>query len=113
MDHLAVPSYGRDSSGHAGSSGAGDSVRAQMGTPRGGTPRCRPGAAGARASLGSLITARFYLFVVVDGDLLQILGFENLVAFEATQVIDPIPPHQKLRAVVLTGRHTRCRLSLF
>jgi hypothetical protein len=52
---------------------------------------------------------RFHFFVVVDGDLLQILGFENLVAVDATQVIDPIPPHQKLRAVVLTGRHTRCR----
>jgi hypothetical protein len=55
----------------------------------------------------------FFLFVVVDGDLLQILGFENLVAFDATQVIDPIPPHQELSALVLTGRHTRCRLSLF
>jgi hypothetical protein len=65
------------------------------------------------AGSGSLLTARLFFFVVVDGDLLQILGLENLVTLHATQVVDPIPPHQKLRTLVLTDRHTRCRLSLF
>src|ERR1700686_4612937 len=60
-----------------------------------------------RESLGSLLTARlFFFFVVVDGDLLQIPGLENLVTLHATQVIAPIPPHQKLRTLVLADRHT-------
>jgi hypothetical protein len=37
--------------------------------------------------------ARFFLSVVIDGDLFQILRLENLIAIHATQIIDPIPPH--------------------
>jgi hypothetical protein len=57
------------------------------------------------------LPARLFFFVV-DGELLQVLGFEDLIAILASQVIDPVTTHQKLRALVLTARH-RCRLSLF
>jgi len=44
-------------------------------------------------------------FFVVGGNLLEILGFEDLIAVLASQVIDPVTAHQKFRALMLTARH--------
>ena len=51
-----------------------------------------------------MFLARF-LFIVVDGNLFEVVGFENLIAVEAPQVIDPVTPHQEFRALVLTSWH--------
>ncbi len=64
--------------------------------------------------LRSLLLARLFLGVVVDGNLLEIVGFENLTAIHAVHVIDPILAHQEFRALVLTAWHSkRIYLSLF
>ena len=53
---------------------------------------------------GSFTVPRLFLFVV-GGELFEVFGLEYLVAIQATQVIDPVPPHQELRALVLTSGH--------
>jgi hypothetical protein len=55
--------------------------------------------------LRSLLLTRCFLLVVVYGDLLHVFGFEDVVAVEASQIVDPIPPHHEFAALVLTGRH--------
>jgi hypothetical protein len=55
--------------------------------------------------------ARLFFFVV-NGYLLQILSFKDLVAVLASQVIDPVTAHQKFRALVLATRHTQIILIL-
>jgi hypothetical protein len=47
---------------------------------------------------------RLFLFVV-GGELFEVFGLEHLVAIQATQVVDPVPPHQEFRALVLTSGH--------
>jgi hypothetical protein len=61
-----------------------------------------------------VLAARLFLFVgvVVGGDLFQVLGLEYVVAVQASQVLDPVLPHQKLRALMLTTGH-RMQISLF
>ena len=49
--------------------------------------------------------ARFFFGVVECRNLFQIFGFENLAAFHAMHVVDPIPPHQELSALMLTAGH--------
>ena len=49
--------------------------------------------------------ARFLFGVVECRNLFQIFGFENLAAFHAMHVFDPIPPHQELSALMLTAGH--------
>jgi len=53
----------------------------------------------------------FGLFLVVlDFDLFQVFGFENLAAIETFHVIDAIAARNYLRAVVITGGlHTALR----
>jgi hypothetical protein len=60
---------------------------------------------------GRAFSARL-LFVFVNRNLLQVLGFKDLIALQASQVIDPVAPHQKFGALVLTT-HKDTRLSLF
>ena len=59
------------------------------------------------SGLRSLLLTKFFVRVVVDGNLFQIVGLENLTAIHAVHVIDPIPPHQEFRALVLTARHRK------
>lgn len=59
------------------------------------------------ARLGSTLTARLFFFVVVSGELLQILRFEYRVAVQAAHVVNTIPPHQELRALMITARHKK------
>lgn len=54
---------------------------------------------------GSPLLARLF-FVVVNRNLLQIFGFENLAAVLTSHVIDPIPTHDEFRALVFAARHT-------
>ena len=49
--------------------------------------------------------ARFFFGVVEYRNLFQIFGFKNLAAFHAMHVLDPIPPHQELSALMLTAGH--------
>jgi len=49
--------------------------------------------------------ARLFFGVVVNGNLFQILGLENLTAVQAVHVVDPIPPHQELGTFMLTAGH--------
>ena len=49
--------------------------------------------------------ARLFFGVVECWNLFQIFRFENLAAFHAMHVLDPIPPHQELSALMLTTRH--------
>jgi hypothetical protein len=51
--------------------------------------------------------ARFFFDVLVYGNLFEIVGFENLTAIEAVHVVDPIPPHQEFRALMLTAWHSK------
>lgn len=45
------------------------------------------------------------VLVAVGGLQFQVVGFEDLVAAEAPQVVDTIAAHQKLGFFVLTARH--------
>src|SRR5512143_2138388 len=65
-----------------------------------------PSATGLRRFL----PARFFFGFVVYGNLFQIVGFENLTTVHAVHVVDPIPAHQKFRAVMLTGWHSKAKL---
>jgi len=53
---------------------------------------------------GSLLARLF--FIVIEWNLFQIVGFKDVVAVETTHVIDPVTPHQELRALMLTAGHT-------
>jgi len=53
--------------------------------------------------------ARWFFFVV-DGKLLKIVSFEDVAAVEAGHVFNSITPHQKLRALVFTGRHSMVQI---
>lgn len=58
------------------------------------------------------LAARLFVFfdcVVVRSDLLEIVGFEDLIAVYAPNIIDPVTPHQEFRALVFTARHIGCR----
>jgi hypothetical protein len=48
--------------------------------------------------------ARLFV-VIVNGDLFQVVGFEHVIAIHASQIFDPVSPHQEFRALVLTTRH--------
>jgi hypothetical protein len=61
----------------------------------------------AQAKLGRLLLARLFFRVVVYGNLLQIVGLEDLTAVYAVQVVDPIASHQEFRALMLTARHSK------
>jgi hypothetical protein len=56
---------------------------------------------------GSLLAARFLFCFVVKGNLLEVVGLEDLVAVQAPDVIDPISPHHEFRALMLTARHIK------
>lgn len=68
-----------------------------------------PGTGVARDEmLGRLFAPRlFFLDLVVDGNLLQIFRFENLVTVQTADVIDPIAAHQEFRARMFTTRHSK------
>jgi len=57
--------------------------------------------------------ARFFFGVVECRNLFQIFRFENLAAFHAMHVLDSIPPHQELSALMLTAGHGKQILSPF
>src|SRR5258708_1889071 len=68
---------------------------------------CRRACTGGGEGIGllrSFALARLFFFVV-DGNLFQVLGFENVAAIEAGHVIDPVAPRQKLNAGMFAGRH--------
>jgi len=48
-----------------------------------------------------------FFFVVVDRDLIEVLGFKDLVAVLAPDIINSISAHQKFRALVLATRHRK------
>jgi hypothetical protein len=45
-------------------------------------------------------------FFVVCRELLEIFRLEDLVAFQAAQVVDPVPSHEEFGALVLTSGHS-------
>ena len=58
--------------------------------------------------LGRLLAPRlFFLDIVVDGYLLQIVSLEDLVTIQTTHIIDPIPAHQEFCARMFTTRHRK------
>jgi hypothetical protein len=55
--------------------------------------------------LRGALVVRFFL--VFEGrHLFEILGLKDLAAILASEVIDPVAPHQELRVLVLTTWHT-------
>jgi len=60
--------------------------------------------ADAGRDLAGSLTAR-QLFVLVQWDLFQVFGFKDLIAVHASQIVDPVAPHQEFGAVVFTARH--------
>jgi hypothetical protein len=54
-----------------------------------------------------LLAARFFVLVVESRELLQVFRFEHGVAVETAHVVDTIPPHQELRALMITARHKK------
>jgi len=50
-----------------------------------------------------------FFFFVVKRDLLQVFGLEHLIAIQTPNVIDPVPPHEKLSALVLASGHIKLR----
>jgi hypothetical protein len=56
---------------------------------------------------------RFFLGLVVRGDLLKVLGFEDLVAIHTADVVDSIAAHQEFGALMFTTRHTKLEYPLF
>src|ERR1700722_18603484 len=66
------------------------------------------------AQFSELLRSAFlagFILVVVGRSYVEVLGFEDVVAVHAPHVIDPVATHQKFRALVLTARHKRRRLS--
>lgn len=62
---------------------------------------------------GRLLAPRlFFLRLVVDGDLLQIFRFEDLIAVHTADVVHSVTAHEEFRARMFTARH-RNRISLF
>ena len=57
---------------------------------------------------------RFFFdsILVEGGKLFEVFGFEDLVAIQASHIVDPVAAHQQFGALVFTTRH-RSRLSLF
>jgi hypothetical protein len=51
----------------------------------------------------SLATGLFFVFV--QGNLFEVVGVKDLIAVLTSQVVDPVSPHQELRALVFTARH--------
>jgi hypothetical protein len=45
-------------------------------------------------------------FFVVDRNRIQIFGLKDLVAIEASNIIDPVPAIQKFGSLVLTSLHS-------
>ena len=58
---------------------------------------------GKRKSASALPAWQF--LVLIQGNLFEVLGFEDLIAVHTSQIVDPVPPHQELRALVFTARH--------
>ena len=54
-----------------------------------------------------MLAARFFFLVVVDRELLEVFRFEYGVAVQTAHVVDTIPPHQELRALMITARHKK------
>ena len=55
----------------------------------------------------------FFNSIFVEGrKLLQIFGLKDLIAVQASQIIDPVAAHHEFSALVFATRH-RSRLSLF
>jgi hypothetical protein len=48
---------------------------------------------------------RLFLFVV-NRKLFEIFRLENLIAIQAAQIVDPVPPHEEFGALVLTSGHS-------
>ena len=46
------------------------------------------------------------IVLIVDGDYFEIVSFEYLIAFHATEVIDALAPGQDLSSFVLARLHT-------
>jgi hypothetical protein len=53
----------------------------------------------------ALLGLLFFVFFV-NGNRIQILGFENLATVQASDVIDTVPPVQKFGSLVLTTLHS-------
>lgn len=58
------------------------------------------------ASIGLAALSWFLFLVLVKGNRLQILCFENLTTIEAPDVIDAVPPIEELGSLVLTALHS-------
>jgi hypothetical protein len=54
-----------------------------------------------------LLAARLFFLVVESRELLQVFRFEYGIAVETAHVVDAIPPHQELRALMITARHKK------
>src|SRR5689334_15079526 len=70
------------------------------------TPSDAPGSHEGR---GNRSTAFFWLFVFfffVNGNRVQVFGFEYLTAVEAAYIVDAIPAVKKLGSLVLTSLHS-------
>ena len=52
-------------------------------------------------------------FFVESRELLEIVRLEDMIAFQAAQVIDPVPPHEEFGALVLTSGHSGFEYPLF
>jgi hypothetical protein len=50
------------------------------------------------------LLARLF-FILIQRDLFEVVSFEDVVAIQASHIVDPVTPHQKLRALMLTARH--------
>jgi hypothetical protein len=59
-----------------------------------------------RAALPALLRLLLFFVFFVNGNRIQILGFEDLTAIQASDVIDPVPPVQKFGSLVLTTLHS-------
>ena len=65
------------------------------------------------AYLGRLLASRlFFLEFVVDGNLFQVIRFEDLLAIQTADIIDPIPAHQEFRARMFTARHSKLNIPI-
>jgi len=63
------------------------------------------------AALTALLRLLFFVFFV-NGNRIQILGFKNLTTVQASDVVDTVPPVQKLGSLVLTTLHSEIRTIL-
>ena len=82
----------------------------------GGTSARTPGADPLlQQELGGFSALRLFLCggVVECRDLFQILGFEDLIAIDAAEIIHSVASHQEFRALVFTERHRKLEYPLF